>query len=202
MASRYRWAVLAAGTFGQASYVSGSSSDCRCSRPPLQANFHLSLTQVGLVLAAPTLGSIATLYPWGLATDRVGERVVLSAGLGAASVCTALAAYATSFPALVGLLALAGAFGASVNSASGRAVMHWFDVSGRGLARGIRQSAVPIAGALVAIVLPRLTTGDDAKPALLALAAQSAVGSPDGRARPAGSPGSERRQPASHGAAS
>jgi sugar phosphate permease len=175
VASRYRWAILAAGTFGQASYVS-LFLGLTVLAPTLRAGFDLSLTQVGLVLAAPTLGSIATLYPWGLATDRVGERIVLSVGLAVASVCTALAAYASSFAALVGLLVLAGAFGASVNSASGRAVMHWFDVRGRGLALGIRQSAVPIAGALVAVVLPRLTTGNDAKPALLTLAAVSAAG--------------------------
>ena len=55
------------------------------------------------------------------------------------------------------LLFLAGAAGASVNSATGRAVMGWFDASQRGLALGIRQAAVPVGGLIGALVLPQLT---------------------------------------------
>ena len=55
---------------------------------------------------------------------------------------------------LFALLVLAGAVGASVNSASGRAVMHWFAPSERGLALGIRQTAIPLGGLIVALVLP------------------------------------------------
>ena len=64
------------------------------------------------------------------------------------------AAAAHGFWALLLLLAAAGASGASVQSASGRAVMHWFAPSERGLALGIRQTAIPISGFAVAIALP------------------------------------------------
>ena len=54
------------------------------------------------------------------------------------------------------LLVAAGALGASVNAASGRAVMHWFAPSERGLALGIRQANVPLGGLVAALALPPL----------------------------------------------
>jgi len=76
-----------------------------------------------------------TLLPWGLAADRFGERIVLALGLTACAVCLFGAAYVPTFGLLLLVLALAGAAGASVNAASGRAVMHWFGPNERGLAR-------------------------------------------------------------------
>ncbi len=57
---------------------------------------------------------------------------------------------------LFALLALAGAAGASVNSASGRAVLHWFGPDERGLALGVRQTAIPLGAGVAALVLPPL----------------------------------------------
>jgi sugar phosphate permease len=138
--------------------------------PDLRARYGLSLTETGVVLAAPSIGSVTTLYAWGLAADRIGERLVIGAGLGAASVFMFVVAETGTFARLVVLLLLAGAAGASVNSASGRAVMHWFDADGRGLALGLRQTSVPIAGVVVALVLPPLSSRHDPSPALIALA--------------------------------
>ena len=56
------------------------------------------------------------------------------------------------------LLGLAGVAGGSVQSGSGRAVMRWFAASERGLALGVRQTAVPVGGAIAALVLPALET--------------------------------------------
>jgi sugar phosphate permease len=167
--------------------------------PELRARFDLGLTEVGLMLAATSLGSVGTLYPWGRAADRFGERAVLAAGLGAASVCVAASAFVSSFAAFVALLFLAGGLGASVNSASGRAVMHWFDARDRGLALGLRQSAVPIAGAWVAIVLPAISPGGDTRPALLTLAAVVLAGAITGLVFLREGPGASAREAAPGG---
>jgi sugar phosphate permease len=172
---RYRWAVLAAGTFAQAGYTS-LLVGLTVLAPALRARYGLSLAEVGIVIAAPNMGSIATLFPWGLAADRFGERAVIAVGLGSAAFFVAATAHVRTFAALAVLLVLAGALGASVNSASGRAVMHWFDASSRGLALGLRQTAVPIAGAITALVLPALSRNDDPRPALLALALMCLAG--------------------------
>ena len=166
---RYRWAVLAAGTFAQAAYTS-LLVGLTVLAPALRARYGLSLGEVGVVLATPSIGSIATLYSWGVAADRFGERAVIAVGLGAGAVAVGATARAGSFAVLALLFVLAGGLGASVNSASGRAVMHWFDAGSRGLALGLRQTAVPISGAVTAVVLPLLSRHDDPRPALFAIA--------------------------------
>ena len=102
------------------------------------------------------MGTLLTLLPWGLAADRFGERAVLGLGLAGCAAFLTAAAYAPSLAWLVAFLSLAGAAGASVNSASGRAVMQWFQPSQRGLALGIRQTAIPAGGLVAALVLPHL----------------------------------------------
>ena len=62
--------------------------------PELQSHFHLSLEGVGVVLASVNLGVLATVLPWGLLADRVGERAVIAVGLGSASVAVVAAALA------------------------------------------------------------------------------------------------------------
>ena len=153
----YRWAVLAAGTVAQASF-STISFAIAVLAPALREEYDLSLTQIGVVLAAEWVGLTIALLPWGFAVDRWGERWTLASGLVVCAGFLAAAAYAPSFEWLVVLLGLAGAAGGSVQSGSGRAVMRWFSARERGLALGVRQTAVPIGGAVAALVLPVLET--------------------------------------------
>lgn len=122
--------------------------------PTLRHRYDLSLGQTGLLISGSLVGSVASLIPWGLATDRLGERVVLVTGLAGCGAGLLGAASAHGFWSLGLLLAAAGASGASVQSASGRAVMHWFPPSERGLALGIRQTAIPASGFVVALAVP------------------------------------------------
>jgi sugar phosphate permease len=122
--------------------------------PLLRDRDHLSLAQTGVLISSTLLGSIVSLFPWGLATDRSGERVVLFVGLALCGATLIAAGAVRGFWPLVALLSFAGAAGASVQSASGRAVLHWFPTAQRGLALAIRQTAIPISGFVIAIVLP------------------------------------------------
>jgi MFS family permease len=124
--------------------------------PALRDQYDLTLTQVGVLLAAEWVGMAVTLIPWGYAVDRYGERWTVTSGLIGCAACLAGAAYAPSFPTLLLLLAVAGVTGGAVQSGSGRAVMRWFDASQRGLALGVRQTAVPVGGLVAALVLPAL----------------------------------------------
>jgi sugar phosphate permease len=167
---RYRWAVLAAGTTAAAS---GSAFFIGLSvlAPALRDEFDLTLSQVGLALASLWVGTLLTLLPWGLLADRLGERVVLATGSAACGLLAAAAGWAPSFVWLVALLFLASAMGASVNAASGRAVMQWFDVEERGLALGIRQTAIPLGAAIGALTLPLLEHAGGLKAAFVYLGA-------------------------------
>jgi MFS family permease len=172
----YRWVVLAGGTVAVASGAAMFVTGLPVLAPTLQEELDLSLGQVGLLLAAAWVGSTLSLLPWGLVSDRWGERIALALGLGGCSAFLAAAAFATSFQALFLLLALAGASGASVNSASGRAVMQWFGPGERGLALGIRQSAIPAGGLIGALVVPRLAAIGGSELAFLFLSGFCALG--------------------------
>jgi sugar phosphate permease len=144
--------------------------------PAIRDELDLTLGQVGIVLGAEWIGLIATLLPWGFAVDRWGERWTLAAGMLGCAGCLAGAAFVESFVPLVALIALAGAVGASVQSGSGRAIMKWFDADERGLALGIRQTAVPVGGVVGALVLPAAVAAGGLRAAFLALAGMAAVG--------------------------
>ena len=167
--ARYRWTILALGTGAQTAY-SAVFLGIPVLAPALQNEYDLDLTQVGLAIAAANAGSVFTLLAWGLLADRVGERVVLAAGLAGCSAGLLVAAFAPSFGVLVVALALGGASGASVNAASGRAVMSWFGQEERGFALGIRQTALPIGGLLAALLLPPIEAAGGLRAGLVALA--------------------------------
>jgi sugar phosphate permease len=141
----------------------------------LRDELGLSLTQVGIVIAAPWVGPILTLLPWGLLADRIGERRVLAGGLGACGLLALAIAFVDELVPLVVLLALIGAAGASVNSASGRAVMSWFGAEERGLALGIRQGSTPLGGVVSALALPAIAEAGGLRAAFLFLGALVSV---------------------------
>jgi sugar phosphate permease len=138
--------------------------------PALRDEFGLTLGEVGLLLASQWVGPVLTLLPWGLLADRVGERLVLVLGLTGSAVCLVGAALVDRFAALVVLLSVGSAAGASVNSASGRAVMNWFDARERGFALGLRQTAIPLGGVIGALGLPPVEHAWGVQAAFAALA--------------------------------
>jgi sugar phosphate permease len=169
-APRYRWAVLAAGTAAQATYLALLTGPAVLA-PVFRDELDLTLTQVGIVIAAPWVGPILTLLPWGLLADRIGERRVLAGGLGICGLLSLAIAFVDAFVPLVLLLATIGAAGASVNSASGRAVMSWFGSEERGLALGIRQGSTPLGGVVSALALPAIADAGGLRAAFLFLGA-------------------------------
>ena len=80
MTSRYRWVVLAVGAVGAGAF-SCLRMGLPALSPALRDAYGLSLPQVGLALSAVAFGVMLTLVPWGVLTDRVGERPVLAIGL-------------------------------------------------------------------------------------------------------------------------
>jgi sugar phosphate permease len=139
--------------------------------PQIRDAYGLSIAATGALLAASTVGIIATLLAWGALADRLGECAVIAAGLTGAAVALALASQASSGLALGAALVLAGAFGSSANAASGRAVVSWFGPSQRGLALGLRHMSTPLGGAIAAALLPLAADAGGIEAAMLALAA-------------------------------
>ncbi|BCJ41222.1 MFS transporter [Actinoplanes ianthinogenes] len=137
----------------------------------------MSLTEAGLLAAAPTAGLLPTLIAWGAAADRWGERVVLTTGLTLAGGILLAATQLDDTVALGVVLLLAGAAGGSVHASSGRLILGWFAARERGLAMGLRQTAQPLGVAVGALLLPTLAvTGGLLFMGLFSLVAAALVG--------------------------
>lgn len=136
--------------------------------PAFQDEFDLSLAQAGLLVGAPSLGMLFTLVLWGWIADRFGERLAMTSGLALTGTLLLAAAFADDTVVLGALAVAAGAAGASVNASSGRVVLGWFPKEQRGVAMGLRQTALPL-GVAFAGVLVSVFPG--VRAALLAMAA-------------------------------
>ncbi|GAA1568837.1 MFS transporter [Actinomadura kijaniata] len=142
----------------------------------MRADYGLSTAGLGLVLGCLSLGVATCDLLWGMLTDRLGDRRTLITGLTATGALLALMA-AVAAPGdgvgtalLAGCVFALGALGASVNSASGRAVMTWFADGERGLAMSVRQAAIPAGGAVGVALVPWLAGTYGFRAAYLALA--------------------------------
>lgn len=160
---RHRWKVLAAGVAANAAFAVAFSG-IPMTAVVMRAGYQLDNATLGLMLGLIGLGIAVSELPWGLLTDRWGDRPVLLTGLGSTALALiAMALLAAPRPGHVpgpgwlgtGLL-LVGLLGGSVNGASGRAVMGWFAEGERGLAMSIRQTAVPLGGGIGALLLPAI----------------------------------------------
>ena len=163
LGGNHRWKVLGVGFAANASF-SAAFSGIPTTAILLRNGYHIGNDGLGLVLGMLGLGIAVSELPWGLLTDRWGDRRVLLLGLlTTAAALAAMAAFVVPrgagapgiLPLALGLLAV-GLLGGSVNGSSGRAVMAWFREGERGLAMSIRQTAVPAGGGLGALVLPSL----------------------------------------------
>ncbi|SDY58944.1 Predicted arabinose efflux permease, MFS family [Collimonas sp. OK242] len=162
---RHRWKVLGVGVAANASF-SAAFSGIPTTAVLIRSAYHLGNAELGLVLGLMGLGIAISELPWGLLTDRWGDRPVLLSGLATTALALALmamfaaptAGYVPGLPLLAAGLLLVGLLGGSVNGSSGRAVMTWFGEGERGMAMSIRQTAVPLGGAAGALILPSLAT--------------------------------------------
>jgi predicted MFS family arabinose efflux permease len=119
----------------------------------IKADLGISAATLGIAVGAYPAGKIFGSYGAGAAADRFGERPVLLVGGAAVAVLAAASALAP-FVGLVVLLAFAGFAGSTATPAGGRLVLRAFPRERHGIALGLRQTAVPLAGVAAAAVLP------------------------------------------------
>lgn len=125
--------------------------------PTFRELYHLSATQVGLLLAVPVLlGSLARL-PLGLLTDRYGGRVVFSALMLALLAPVGLAGLTGSYASLLGVSFFLGLAGASF-AVGVPFVSRWFPPERQGFALGL-YGVGNIGTAIASFTAPKLATG-------------------------------------------
>lgn len=165
LAASHRWKVLGVGVAANASF-SAAATGIPTTAVWMRSGYHLGNAELGLVLGSMGLGLALSELPWGVATDRYGDRRVLVTGLaGTALVLFVMMlaivpsrASVPPAPLLAAAMCVAGLLGGSVNGSSGRAIMSWFKEGERGLAMSIRQTAVPMGGGIGASLLPWLAS--------------------------------------------
>jgi predicted MFS family arabinose efflux permease len=140
----------------------------------IKQDLGLSAFATGLIVASFALGRIGGAYGAGVAADRLGEQRTLLVG-GLATSAIVLVAATAPLPLLVPLLVLAGVAGASSTPAGGRLVMLAFPRRRRGLALGIRQTGIPLAGLAAAVALPWIAHYASWRWALAAAAGMTAL---------------------------
>ncbi|RUY93547.1 MFS transporter [Mesorhizobium sp. M7A.F.Ca.CA.001.10.2.1] len=159
----HRWKVLGIGVAANAAF-SATFSGIPATAVVLRQGYHLGNAELGLALGLLGLGVALSELPWGLLTDRWGDRRVLLIGLCATAAWLLVMAMLvvptkSGIPGVTLLsasLLITGLLGGSVNGSSGRAIMGWFRENERGFAMSVRQTAVPLGGGLGALVLPSL----------------------------------------------
>jgi len=151
----YRWVILGVSIFVQTAVASASQGV-----PPLasfyQVDLHLSRAQVGIMTAALSMGQIPTLLLSGWLTDIVGIRLMMAAGPAVTGMAAIGLMFSTSFEQAVLLLLVAGIGSGIGNPGVTKAVFYWFPVRMRATAMGIKQTGVPLGGAVFAATLPAL----------------------------------------------
>ncbi|MBI3977788.1 MAG: MFS transporter [Chloroflexi bacterium] len=152
---RRRWLMLGLALVAQVT-VAMITQGVPTLAPFIQEDLGLSRGEVGLVGSAIMMGTLSALAVAGWAVDAYGERVVLIGGNLAVGLFSLAVLGASGLGTVLAVLYAAG-IGAAVSTPAGsKTVMVWFPAALRGTAMGIRQTGVPLGGALAAAMLPAL----------------------------------------------
>lgn len=153
--ARQAWTVLAAALIAQIA-VSVVNQGLPVLTPFLRQSLHLNYAQAGFLGTSMYLGGIVSTVLSGWAADALGQRRVLIAGAALTGLLVLLASRADAFVWIAVLLAATGIGASTPTPAGSKAVMSWFPQARWGLAMGVRQTGIPLGGAVAAATLPLL----------------------------------------------
>ncbi|MGH7847967.1 MAG: MFS transporter [Candidatus Binatia bacterium] len=165
--SRHRWFILGIVTLAQVG-VAIIHLGIPALVPFIQQDLKLSRTEVGLISSVLNGAVVVAAIAAGKAVDHFGERWVIAAGAMLSGVVMMGMPWVGSFAALLGVLIFIGFATASCTPAGTKAVAAWFAARERGTAMSVRQTSVPLGGALAALTLPSLALAHGWRFALLA----------------------------------
>ena len=141
MSYRYRWVIL--GVAWMAYIVMYMQ---RFSIPPLspfiKGDFHLTSTQVGMLMSANAIGYVVMQMPSGWLVDRIGVRWMLGIGEISAGILILGMFFVTSYNASLVILLLAGLGCGCLLTATTKAIMVWFPVRERATAMGLVEADI------------------------------------------------------------
>jgi NNP family nitrate/nitrite transporter-like MFS transporter len=125
--------------------------------PEFQGAYHLTNTQVSLIIAAPVLFGALGRIAMGSWADRHGGRLIFALGLAAMALPLVLVALSRSYGSLLGGAVVLGIAGTTF-AAGVPFVSRWFPIEKQGLALGVYGMG-NIGTAFSALLVPRIARG-------------------------------------------
>jgi MFS family permease len=122
--------------------------------PFFRSELGLGQTQLGLILSIQLIGSVAMTSVAGLLTDRFGDKALVFWSGALMGTALIVASLVQNFAWLIGWLLVYGIGYAAVTPAGSHAIIFFFRKADRGLAMGVRQCGVPLAGVVGSLLLP------------------------------------------------
>ncbi|MDH3517917.1 MAG: MFS transporter [Acidimicrobiia bacterium] len=171
---RYRWVILGIATIAQVG-TAVIYLGVGVLAGFIQERFDLSGAQTGLLITAIGIVPLFALIPVGRFLDHHSERHIITGGALLLGLGVAAASLVDSYLVLLVAFAIAGAGYATAQPGGSKVVAAWFPARERGVAMGIRQTGLPLGGAIAAATLPWLADRHGVGSALLT-AAGAAVG--------------------------
>ncbi|WP_179234721.1 MFS transporter [Heyndrickxia coagulans] len=149
----YKWVILFIATFSQtcATFVTYGMG-------PLatfyQKQYSLSQFETGLIVSAVNIGPIFSMLIFGNLMDKYGEKWIVGTGSILLGMNVFIASTTDKYAWLLIILMFVGIWYGTAQPGGSSAIIKWFPNQHRGLAMGIRQTGIPIGGALASAGLP------------------------------------------------
>ncbi|MGE3270743.1 MAG: MFS transporter [Chloroflexota bacterium] len=151
----YPWIVLIASTLVQTLASFGNQAISPLA-PFLVQDLGLAKADVGLLVTAAYLGGVLVLVIAGSLSDRFGVRTLFLVGMTLAGLPLALGAAVPSYVWLLAPMVLYGIGNGFALPPTTRAIVEWFPTRKRGLAMGVKQTGVALAGMICGLMVPPL----------------------------------------------
>jgi sugar phosphate permease len=151
----YPWIVLFASSLVQTVASFGNQMISPLA-PFLVQDLHIARTDVGLLLTAAYLGGVLVLVVAGSLSDRFGVRALFLIGMVLAGLPLVLGSAVPSYLWLLLPMVLYGIGNGFALPPTTRAIVEWFPTRRRGLAMGVKQTGVALAGMICGLLVPTL----------------------------------------------
>lgn len=155
MHTYYRWVILLVATLSQtaATFVTYGMGPVASF---YQMEWHLTSFQTGLIVSAVNIGPIFSMLLFGYLMDKKGEKLIIGWGSILLGLSALLLIPVNHYTTLLLVLIVVGIWYGSAQTGGSTAIVKWFPNKHRGLAIGIRQTGIPIGGALASTLLTYL----------------------------------------------
>jgi len=155
MHTYYRWVILLVATLSQtaATFVTYGMGPVASF---YQMEWHLTSFQTGLIVSAVNIGPIFSMLLFGYLMDKKGEKQIIGWGSILLGLSALLLIPVNHYTTLLLVLIVVGIWYGSAQTGGSTAIVKWFPNKHRGLAIGIRQTGIPIGGALAFTLLTYL----------------------------------------------